>query len=84
VARVVFSWAAHAFAGGAEMDARLGRVYNQTRPALHCRGAPAGPALHGLGFYSYQFPQSAAARPWADPRPRLAGLATRALVVKGA
>ena len=69
VARVVFSWAAHAFAGGAEMDARLDRVYNQTRPALHCRGAPAGPALHGLGFYSYQFPQSAAARPWADPRP---------------
>jgi proline iminopeptidase len=76
--------AAHAFAGDAETDARLDRVDNQTRPALHCRGAPAGPALHGLGFYSYQFPQSAAARPWADPRPRLVGLATPALVVKGA
>ena len=24
------------------------------------------------------------ARPWADPRPRLAGLATPALVIKGA
>ena len=42
-----------------------------------------GPALHGLGFYAYQFPQSAAARPWADPRPALARLHTPALVIKG-
>src|SRR5215204_6956766 len=31
--------AAHAFAGDAEMDARFDRVYNRSRPALHCRGA---------------------------------------------
>ncbi|HJU02622.1 MAG TPA: hypothetical protein VJ966_15620, partial [Actinomycetes bacterium] len=41
------------------------------------------PALHGLGFYAYQYPQSAAARPWADPRPALARLHVPALVVKG-
>jgi proline iminopeptidase len=76
--------AAHAFVGDAEMDARNDRVYNHSRPALHCRGAPVGPALHGLGFYANQFPQSAAARPWADPRPRLARQTTPALVVKGA
>ena len=35
----VNSEAAHAFAGDAEMDARFDRVYNRTRPALHCRGA---------------------------------------------
>jgi proline iminopeptidase len=59
------------------------RVYNAGRAGAHCRGAPAGPALHGLGFYAYQFPQSAAARPWADPRPQLAHLAIPALVAKG-
>ena len=75
--------AAHAFAGDAEMDARNDRVYNAGRAGAHCRGAGPGPALHGLGFYSYQFPQSAAARPWADPRPQLARQATPALVVKG-
>jgi proline iminopeptidase len=75
--------AAHAFADDAETDARLDRVYNHTRPALHCRGAPAGPALHGLGFYAYQYPQSAASRPWPDPRPKLAHQATPALVIKG-
>jgi proline iminopeptidase len=59
------------------------RVYNHGRAGAHCRGAPPGPALHGLGFYAYQFPQSAAARPWADPRPQLARLSTPALVIKG-
>jgi proline iminopeptidase len=49
--------AAHAFVGDAEMDARNDRVYNAGRAGTHCRGAPAGPALHGLGFYAYQFPQ---------------------------
>jgi proline iminopeptidase len=75
--------AAHNFVGDAEMDARNDRVYNHSRSALHCRGASPGPALHGLGFYAYQFPQSAAARPWSDPRPALARLTTPALVIKG-
>jgi proline iminopeptidase len=75
--------AAHAFVGDAEMDARNDRVYNASRAGTHCHGLPPGPALHGLGFYAWQFPQSAAARPWADPRPQLARLATPALVLKG-
>jgi proline iminopeptidase len=75
--------AAHAFVGDAEMDARNDRVYNAGRPAVHCRGAGPGPALHGLGFYAYQYPQSAAARPWPDPRPQLAHNPTPALVIKG-
>jgi proline iminopeptidase len=89
--RVLLAWtllqldprAAHAFAGDAEMDARNDRVYNAGRAGAHCRDAGPGPALHGLGFYAYQFPQSAAARPWADPRPALSRLHTPALVVKG-
>jgi proline iminopeptidase len=89
--RVLLTWtllqldprAAHAFAGDAETDARNDRVYNAGRAGAHCRDADPGPALHGLGFYTYQFPQSAAARPWADPRPALARLDTPALVVKG-
>jgi proline iminopeptidase len=76
--------AAHAFAGDAEMDAQLDRVYNHSRPGLHCRTPPAGPALHGLGFYAHQYPQSATSRPWADPRPQLARQATPAVVIKGA
>ncbi|HEX8133947.1 MAG TPA: alpha/beta hydrolase, partial [Actinomycetes bacterium] len=75
--------AAHAFVGDAEMDARNDRVYNASRAGTHCRDLPPGPALHGQGFYAFQFPQSAAALPWADPRPRLARLATPALVLKG-
>jgi proline iminopeptidase len=74
--------AARAFVGDAEMDARNDRVYNAGRAGAHCRGASPGPALHGLGFYAYQFPQSAAARPWADPRSQLARLPTPALVIK--
>jgi proline iminopeptidase len=75
--------AARAFVGDAEMDARNDRVYNAGRAGTHCHGLGPGPALHGLGFYASQFPQSAAARPWADPRPALARLATPALVIKG-
>jgi proline iminopeptidase len=75
--------AAHAFAGDVEMDARNDRVYNAGRAGAHCRGAGPGPALHGLGFYAFQFPQSAAAHPWADPRPALARQAAPALVIKG-
>jgi len=69
--------AAHAFAGDAEMDARNDRVYNAGRAGTHCRDAGLGPALHGLGFYTFQFPQSAAARPgptrgrrWPARQPR--------------
>ncbi len=65
--RVLVAWtllqldprAAHAFAGDAEMDARNDRVHNAGRAGAHCRGADPGPALHGLGFYAYQFPQAA-------------------------
>ena len=89
--RVLLAWtllqldprAAHAFVGDAEMDARNDRVYNAGRAGTHCRGLGPGPALHGLGFYAYQFPQSAAARPWADPRPTLARQHIPALVIKG-
>jgi proline iminopeptidase len=75
--------AAHAFAGDAELDARQDRVYNRTRPAIHCRGKPPGPALHGLGFYANQYPQSAAREPHADFLPALARSGTSALIIKG-
>jgi hypothetical protein len=55
--------AAHAFAGDAEMDAAMDRVYNRSRPALHCSGEPAGPALHGLGFTATRFLSRPPARP---------------------
>ncbi len=72
--------AAHAFASDAEMDARFDRVYARSEPALHCRGAPPGPEVHGLGFYAYAVPRG----PWPALRPALAGLPAPALVIKGA
>jgi proline iminopeptidase len=75
--------AAHAFAGDREMDARSDRVYNRTRPALHCEGKSPGPKLHGLGFYANQYPQSATSEPHADFLPVLAGQDIPTLVVKG-
>jgi len=45
--------AAHAFAGDKELDARFDRVYNRSRPALHCEGERPGPRFHGLGFDSH-------------------------------
>jgi proline iminopeptidase len=75
--------ATHAFAGDAEMDARFDRVYNRTRPALHCRGEPPGPRLHGLGFYAHYFPQSATSPSHADFLPNLVGQDIPALVIKG-
>jgi proline iminopeptidase len=75
--------AAHAFAGDKEMDARFDRVYNRTRPALHCRGEPPGPRLHGLGFYSHYYPQSATSSSHADFLPNLAGQDIPTLVIKG-
>ena len=76
--------AAHSLAGDGELDARLDVVYNLSRPSLHCRGGSAGPELHGLGFYSHQYPQSAASPSVPDLRDQLAGRPTPALIVKGA
>jgi hypothetical protein len=39
------------------MDARNDRGYNAGRAGTHCRGLGPGPALHGLGFYAFQFPE---------------------------
>jgi proline iminopeptidase len=75
--------AAHAFADDPEMDARQDRVYNRTRPALHCRDKPPGPELHGLGFYANQYPQSATRVPHADFLPDLAGQDIPTLIIKG-
>jgi proline iminopeptidase len=75
--------AAHAFADDPELDARQDRIYNRTRPALHCRDKPPGPALHGLGFYANQYPQSATREPHADFLPDLEGQSIPTLVIKG-
>jgi proline iminopeptidase len=75
--------AAHAFADDPELDARQDRIYNRTRPALHCRDKPPGPALHGLGFYANQYPQSATREPHADFLPDLEGQSVPTLVIKG-
>ena len=75
--------AAYAFAGDAEMDARFDRVYNRTRPALHCAGKPPGPPLSGLGFYAHYVRQSPASPPHPDFLPALAGQTIPALVIKG-
>lgn len=75
--------AAHAFADDPEMDARQDRVYNRNRPALHCRGKPPGPKLHGLGFYANQYPQSATREPTIDFLPDLAGQDIPTLIIKG-
>lgn len=89
--RPLFAWAllqvnpaaAHAVASDAELDARQDRVYNRTRPALHCREQDPGPELHGLGFFANQYPQSATRRPNHDFLPELAGSSIPALIVKG-
>jgi len=75
--------AAHAFADDPEVDARQDRIYNRIRPALHCRDKPPGPALHGLGFYANQYPQSATREPHADFLPDLEGQSIPTLVIKG-
>lgn len=75
--------AAHTFAGDAEMDARFDRVYNRTKPALHCEGEPPGSELHGLGFYAHYYPQSATSPPPTDSLPELAGQETANLIIKG-
>jgi proline iminopeptidase len=75
--------AAYAFAGDAEMDARFDRVYNRTRPALHCAGKPPGPQLNGLGFYAHYHQQSPASPPHEDFLPALAERTIPTLVIKG-
>jgi proline iminopeptidase len=75
--------AAHAFAGDAEMDARFDRIYNRTRPALHCAGKSPGPPLHGLGFYAHYYPQSPASPPHPDFLSALAHQTIPVLVIKG-
>jgi proline iminopeptidase len=74
--------AAHAFADDPEMDARQDRVYNRTKPALHCRGKPPGPELHGLGFYANQYPQSATREPHEDFLPEPSGQEIPTLIIK--
>jgi len=73
---------AHAFAGDAELDARMDRVYAATEPATHCPGV-RGPVLHGLGFYANQVPQSATAPPAPVLRQALRGIDVSALVITG-
>jgi proline iminopeptidase len=75
--------AAHAFADDPEVDARQDRIYNRTRPALHCRDKPPGPELHGLGFYANQYPQSATREPHEDFLPELEVQEIPTLVIKG-
>ena len=69
--------AAHAFADDPEVDARQDRIYNRIRPALHCRDKPPGPALHGLGFYANQYPQSSTRDPVSTSCPTSKGKASR-------
>jgi len=64
------------------MDARFDRVYNRTRPALHCAGKPPGPQLHGLGFYAHYYLQSPASPPHDDFLPALAEQTIPALIIK--
>jgi proline iminopeptidase len=75
--------AAYAFAPDAEIDARFDRVYNRMRSALHCRGKPPGPLLHGLGFYAHYYPHSATSPRHANFLSALAGQDIPAVVIKG-
>jgi proline iminopeptidase len=89
--RPLFAWAllqvnpaaAHTVAGDAELDARQDRVYNRSRPALHCRDRGPGPELHGLGFFANQYPQSATRSPNHDFLPELTGSDIPTLIFKG-
>lgn len=74
--------AAHALAGDREVDAREDRVYAASRSALHCAGR-SRPALHGLGFYASQVPQSVRRPAAPDVGKALRGTRVPALVIKG-
>ncbi|MFP3914020.1 MAG: alpha/beta fold hydrolase [Actinomycetota bacterium] len=66
-----------------EIDARMDRVYNASRPAFHCPGDDPGPELGSLGFYAFQYPQSAGSPADPDLRSSLSGLPVPTLVLKG-
>jgi len=74
---------AHDFLGDAEADARNDTVLTLADPALHCSPGRHQRPVHGSGFYRLQYPQSATARSGEDIRPRIAGMSTPALVLKG-
>ncbi|MCE7984449.1 MAG: alpha/beta hydrolase [Caldilinea sp. CFX5] len=76
--------AAHAFAGDAEMDARMDAVYAVTEPALHCEPPATARPLQGVGFYANQFPQSGRYTPPSDVAQALQRYAIPTLVIKGA
>jgi len=75
--------AAHNFAGDGEMDARFDVVYRKSEPAQQCKRAKLGPALHGLGFYANEYPQSGSSPKHPDYRPALRKDQAPALVIKG-
>lgn len=75
--------AAHAFVGDAEMDARFDRIYNRTRPALHCDSKPPGPELHGLGFYAHYTRNAPRSPDHQDFLPALDGARIPTLIFKG-
>jgi len=59
--------AAHNFASDAEMDARNDTIYVIGEPALHCMNDPeSAHRLHGLGFYSSQYPLAVQHAPSKD------------------
>jgi proline iminopeptidase len=67
------------YAALARPRALLGYGLLQVGPGA---GGPR-PAVRGSGFYRLQYPQSATAPRRVDPRPRLRGLPTPTLVLKG-
>lgn len=71
------------FTPDAEMDARFDRVYNASRPAFHCSNLGSGRELGGLGFYAYQFPQSASAPIDPDVRREVSKQTLPTLIIKG-
>ena len=74
--------AAHAYAGDEEMDARFGRVYAATQPALHAENKHIPEPIYGLGFYANQTPQSRKVAPPPDSRSALKSLNVPALIIK--
>ncbi len=75
--------AAHAYLGDDQADTRNDAILTITEPALHCSPDQDTGPVHGSGFYALQYPQSATAPPPPDIRPKLRGLPTPTLIVKG-
>jgi proline iminopeptidase len=75
---------AHALFPDAEADARNDLTLDLAEPSLHCAGTRyRHTGYRASGFYRLQYPQSAAAPPIPDIRPRLAGDPTPTLIIKG-